>query len=32
MELKKLVLLCQQKLQMKSTTSLYFEIQQYEVH
>ena len=31
-KLKKLVLLCQQKLYMKSTTSLYSEIQQYQVH
>ena len=32
MELKKLVLLCQHKLYMKSTTSLYSEIQQCQVH
>ena len=31
MELKKLALLCQLKLQMKSTTSLYSNIQQYQV-
>ena len=34
MELQKLLLLCQQKLHMKSTTFLYSEIvdQQYQVH
>ena len=30
MELKKLVLLCPSKLHMKSTTSVYSEIQQYQ--
>ena len=30
--IKKLVLLCQHKLHMKSTTSLYSNIQQYQVH
>ena len=32
MELKELVLLCQRKLHMKSTTSLYFKIQKYQVY
>ena len=32
MELKKLALLCQRKLHLKLNTSLYSEIQQYQVH